>query len=404
MLVMGQGALMLPEKTSGKNNMGMAKNSNVQPRSKGKSFKKSTEESTTFNLKQSGIHASIVMAIVMAMTPLFISTTQFGQSASAIVGDSLVANSASVLWMFLSVILFSSLIFELESAVLSSQKGFFPNLLFLLSTTLPASFLIWTIYASQVAAVWQSAEATSSEMVAQYLSMLGAQFGTLVIFMYAWATLLPESDNTRMPPTKPLAIASFGLINILALILSIYINLRPLQANGIAKLFNGYVSYSRYSDALNVGEHLLTLDPWQDVYFLGVADITTEYANTISDPQTKQETLLMAEEYYKQAYRLNPLYLRNLLGMAHINRTWAGLSQSLASREARVAQAEQFYAYMLNDKPYRVKLWVEWADFRREIGDLQGARQRIDTALKIDNTYAPANQFSTDLYLSESQK
>jgi hypothetical protein len=90
--------------------------------------------------------------------------------------------------------------------------------------------------------------------------------------------------------------------------------------------------------------------------------------------------------------------------MAHIYYLWARTSQDSATQKARAAQAEQFYAIALEGKPYRVKLWNEWANFRAEFGDFQGSRQKIDTAFKIDSTYAATYQLSAQLYLDDAEK
>lgn len=355
------------------------------------------------DIRQIGARAGVIVAIIMALTPVLISGVQFHLDASTIIVNSLVSYSTGVLWVFLGIVLFTSMIFELESAVLSARKVFFPNLALLLGVALFASFLVWMLYASQLAAIWESQDLSSSELVARYINMLTMQFGLMVIFTYVWAFLLSESVNARKEPLKPPIIVGFGLIHVLALVLSIFINLRPFQANGIARAFNSYVEHGQYSTAVEVGKQMLELDPWQDAYFFGVADAAVDYANTLTGQQGMVEYLI-AEEYYKQAYNLNPLYYHNVIGMAHIYRLWAAASLDPATRRERVAQSERFYAEALEGKPYRVKLWVEWADLREEFGDLQGARQKIDIAIKIDNTYAPAYRLSADLYLNESDK
>jgi hypothetical protein len=404
MLAIGQGLLPEARDAPDKNNMETAKRASRQFSPQGKNSKK-TMEPELLDLRQAGIHVGVMIAMVTALSPLLISTNRFGLDTATIVIDALVANSPA-LYLFLGAILFSCLLFEAEAAALSNRKVLLLNFILLFIVAFFASFLMWMLYASQVAVVWQSPDASAFEMVARYLGLLNAQFVTTVIFAYVLAFLLSEPAAARQAlPLKMPVLAGLGLIHLLALALSIFVNLRPFQANGIAKLLNGYIRYDRFSEAFDVGKRLLKLDPWQDVYFLGAADTASQYASALSDPQEDMETLSTAEEYYQRAYALNPAYLRNILGMAHINRTWARvLTQDVAAREARIDRAERYYADMLEGKPYRVKLWVEWAEFRDEIGDTQGARQRIDAALKIDNAYAPAYSLSVKLYTAEADK
>jgi tetratricopeptide (TPR) repeat protein len=377
MLVVGQGMLMKPEKTPDRN-----------------------------DTRQVWTRAGIMIAIVMALTPtLFILNDEVGLDAPTIIVNSLVSKSFGILWIFLGIVFFTCLLFELDAAVFSDHKPFFSNFLSALGITIFASFLMWMPYAGQLAALRGSLDLRPDQVITLYLSAINIQFGALVIFAYAWAFLLSEPIKSPTAVLKPLVIASFGLIHILALILSLFMNLRPLQANGMARLFNSYMTYGQNLAAVETGKKLLELDPQQDIYFLGVADFTIKYAGTLTfaSQQNAAEYVLTADKYYKQAYALNPFLYRNVLGMAHIYTVWARVSPEPVARQERLAQAEQFYAQALEGKPYRVKLWVEWAGFREEFGDLQGSRQRIDAALKIDNTYTPAYAFSADLYLKESE-
>jgi tetratricopeptide (TPR) repeat protein len=104
-------------------------------------------------------------------------------------------------------------------------------------------------------------------------------------------------------------------------------------------------------------------------------------------------------DYLRQAYEINPLSVNTLISLARLNRTWADSTQDTS----RLSNAEKYYSDALTGKPYRVAFWVEWAEFRVQVGDLQGARQKIDSALKIDNAYAPAYGISGKLYFAEAE-
>jgi tetratricopeptide (TPR) repeat protein len=351
-----------------------------------------------------GLHAGIVTAILMALIPLFTVLHDFGQDILTIIVNALAFNSFSILWMFLGIALFSSLLFELGDAVIAGRKFSFKSLAWLLGIVFFISALVWMLYASQLALIWKSPDLRPLQVVALYVRMLTAQFVALVVFAYAAAFLFSDTSGAPVTNPKPLVAAGFVLAQVLALALSFYINLRPFQANGIAGLFNNYVKYNQYPAAIEVSGEILKLDPSQDIYYTSVADAAMEYAGMLAGRQNVTGYVLMAEERAKRAYNLNPLYYRNRMVMAKVNRVWARITPDPAARKVRIDQAEKFYADFLESRPYRVKLWVEWADFRAEFDDMQGARQKVDAALKIDKTYTLAYMVSANLYLKAADK
>jgi O-antigen ligase len=354
-------------------------------------------------IQQAGIQAGMLVAIIVALLPTFISTNQLGLDASPLFTTMLVANFSSILWMFLGIFAFTSILFELEAAVSFGRKVLIPNLVLMLGVAFFTFFAIWVSCANQLNAIMQSYDFPSA-VVDNYLTLLAVEFGTLVVLAYVWAAALPDFSGARKSRLELPILAIFGSIQILALVLSFFVNLRPFQANGIAKMLNLYVGQQQYQSAFTVGEKLIALDPRQDAYLLAVADVNADYANLNINRQNVTGYLLKAEGYYKQAYKLNPLFYRNRMGMAKINRVWARSLTDPASRKTYISQAEKFYADFLESRPYRVRLWVEWADFRVEFGDAQGARQKVDTAIKVDPTYPLAYLLSSQLYLKEADK
>ena len=348
-----------------------------------------------------GIHAGLAVAISLALAPGFIVNTQGVNNAPSIFVNSLTSNSYGIFWMFMLGLLFTILVSELESFTVSDRKVFLPNFILSLGIALFVSFLLWMLYATQVAAMSQTPFSNTTRMLGAYLKMVNIQFGTLTLFAYILALLLQEPVKGQTSPVKPLAIVGFGLIHILIFILSIQVNLRPLQANGVARLFNRYIRSGQYLATLNIDETLLELDPQQDAYFFSIAETLARYASTLPAQQNVTGYLMQAEGYYKQAYELNPLYFRTAMGMANINRLWARVSQDPT---IRLTQADQYYEDVLDGRPYRVKLWVEWADFHAEFGDYEGAQQRFNTALEIDPTYAPVYLYTANMYMNQAEQ
>jgi len=355
-------------------------------------------------IRRIGLHAFIAVAITAALAPGFIGITEMGLDTSTVFVNALAANSYGTLWMFLGTILFTCLTFELEVVVISDHKNFLPNFILLLGITLFTAFLAWMLYASQVAAVSQTPFLDTPRMLVSYLRLIGLQFGLVFFLAYGWAFLVPKAVKMQKSLPKPGLLAAFGFIQVLVIALSVMVNLRPLQANGIARLFNRYVESGQYQEAFELDKSLFELDPWQDVYYFGAADAAMKYAANFSGQQNITGDLLISEQYFKQASQMNPLFFPNELGMARVNRLWARLSQDPATRDIRIAQAEQYYADILEGKPYRVKLWVEWADFQAEFGNYQAAQEKFDTAMQIDDTYAPLYLYSANMYMNQAEQ
>ncbi|MBI5353123.1 MAG: O-antigen ligase family protein [Chloroflexi bacterium] len=359
---------------------------------------------TETRIRQVGRHACIAISVIAALAPGFIGVAQKGFDTSTVLVNSLAANSYGTLWMFLGICLFACLVFELDVVVTSEYKNLLPNLILLFGIALFTSFLIWLVYAGQVAVISQTSFSDTSRVLVLHLRLIDLQFGVVFILAYICAFVFAEPDKTQILSWKPVPLITFGLVQISALVLSILVNLNPLQANGVARMFNKHVESGQYQSAFELDEALLELDPWQDVYLTGVADANMKYAIGLAGQQNVTGYLLIAEKYVKQSCQLNPLFFPNELEMARINRVWARLSQDSSTRSIRIAQAEQYYAYILEGKPYRVKLWVEWADFRAEFGDYQGAQEKFDEALQIDDTYAPLYLYSANMYMNQAEQ
>ena len=357
-------------------------------------------------IRRIGITVGIAVTMVSALAPGFLSNLQGGSNGTLQIWiNSISVNSYSILWMLLGVILVSCLLLELESADDPDARVLISRLMIGSGAAVVISFLVWILYAGRVASISQVNYLDAAKLLSSYIVVVNIQFAGLIIFAYLMAFLLMEPEGIRTHLPKPLVLGGLGLLQLSMFALVIFVDLFSLQANAAMKVFNNYVNTGQYQAAFVVSDRLLELEPLQYAFFFNSGEAYMNYAIARATPSNVMGYLAASEKDYRQAYKMNPLDFRNLFGLAHVNRLWArAFSQEPAAQKERLAQAEQYYAYALAGRPYRVKLWVEWADFRLEFGDLQGARQKIDAALKIDAAYAPAYLLSANLYVTGAQK
>ena len=357
-------------------------------------------------IRRIGITVGVAVTIASALAPGFLSNLQGGTNGTLQTWiNSISVNSYSILWMLLGGILVSCLLLELGSADDPDVRGFIPRLMIVTGAAIVVSFLVWILYAGRVASISQINYLDAEKLLSGYTGLVNIQFAALIIFAYLMAFLLMEPEGRRMPLPSPLVLGGFGLLQVSLAALVIFVNLVSMQANAAMKVFNNYLNTGQYQAAFVVSDRLLELEPLQYAFFFNTGEAYMNYAIARATGSNLAGYLAASEKDYLQAYKMNPLDFRNLFGLAHINRLWAkSLSQNPAAQKERLAQAERYYASALDGRPYRVKLWVDWADFHLETGDLQGARQKVDAALKIDDTYAPAYLLSANVYLTGAQK
>ncbi len=244
--------------------------------------------------------------------------------------------------------------------------------------------------------------------VTSYYGLITA-LGVLLALSLVWNTALPS----RLWRTANLWVYPIPIV--LAVVIGFATNVSPVKADIYYKTglkleeeANGYLATAQTLQAQGRGEEAaplldaaatrldrssqfydraLSLTPDQDYYYLFLGRAMMGKATTVSDPETKE---LWFEESYKaldRARQLNPLNTDHLANLGRLYRNWAGLAATPEERAEKLGQADDYYAQATTLSPHNAQLFNEWALVRADAGDHEGAFQKLEHSLSLDQQY-----------------
>ncbi len=368
-----------------------------------------TEPDRLDELQQVALTAGLVTALTATLAPGFVNNNLRAQDAGSILINSLTMiarpaphDSAGILFLFLGAIIIPVLVFQTQSDGQRRRGLAWPNLFFALGISLFASLLIWLLRSALLATL--SRPAADIESFFANVSMpLTAHYLILffILLVLGWAIAIP---NQQRPIAKsPQAIAGYVILPILAVSGIVFFNIRPIQANTLAQQARTVAAGQQYQDALSIYDRVLELAPNEDTYYIQAAEAVVHLANSLPDPSKRETLYQIAHDDLKTAYDLNPLFINNIFSLARLYREWGEQTSNDSLRAARFLQSNIYFTAGLADRPYRVNLWLEWAELQAQMGNLASAREKINTVIATDPTYAPIYGLSGRLYAAEAQ-
>lgn len=131
----------------------------------------------------------------------------------------------------------------------------------------------------------------------------------------------------------------------------------------------------------------LSLTPEQDYYYLFLGRTMMGRSSAVSDPQEKQ---LWFEESFKaldRARQLNPLNTDHYANLGRLHRNWADLASSPEEREKKLNLAHAYYEQATKLSPNNSQLLNEWALVYATQEDYDGAFEKLDDSLALDEKF-----------------
>jgi tetratricopeptide (TPR) repeat protein len=360
-------------------------------------------------LQHVGINAGLVISIMLVLAMDFISNYQTNVDASTILETSLTVisrpaphTSYGIFWLLMGTLFVSSIILQLEEASLHTQRFNGPSLLFTLGIALFISALAWMLRANQLAALKEISPLYLETYAANLFWRTKAFYIGLLLTAFTWGVAFKPNGVSRRAPQKLINILGYIAFPIGAIVLSAILNLRPIQADVIYINAKGQLNTGQHKIALALFDKALELSPYEGIYLTDAASAYIAYSDLMPDPMQKQALLQRALSYAQKAYNLSPLFVERTINLARINKMMGAMMQDDGQRSARYYLANSFYASALSIKPTRPDYWMEWANLLIQIGDTKGAREKIDKAIAVDNTYEPPYEVSAQLYMTEA--
>lgn len=327
--------------------------------------------------------------------------------------------SLAILFLILGTWLMAGAVTYLEEARRGSASRFRPEVLGgVLAGSLSVAGFVWLVFASQlgsIASPLQQQAQTNEQLIQQVVGSAERVTGVLVIFyvlmfllVMGWAALLMREAPAQAPRASaslhPLALAGYFILPLVALIGSVTLNLRVVQADTVYKSGLQLDQEGRPQFSTEIYKRAIELAPGEDYYYLFLGRAILNLTNGVDAAQ--QQTLLQeAESELKIAQRLNPLNPDHTANLARLNRQWAFLTQDPTQKAKHIQDANHYYDRVTHLSKNSALLYNEWARLAFELmEDGQLAHAKINKSLELDNNWDQTYLYEGDLYMWEFRR
>lgn len=369
--------------------------------------------------------AGIVIALLTTLGYDFITNSTRSTNPLEILSKSLTylpvkqETSLAILWLMLGTWLIAGAVAYLEEARRGSTGRFRPEVLGgVLGTSLVVAGFVWLMFASQLASIAAPLQQpqTNEQLIQQVVNSAERVTGVLVIFyvlmlllVVGWAAVLMReapsltlrSNNASL---HPIALAGYFVLPLVALIGSVTLNLRVIQADTVYKSGLQLDNEGRPQFSVEIYKRAIELAPGEDYYYLFLGRSILNLTNGVE--ATQQQTLLQeAERELKIAQRLNPLNPDHTANLARLNRQWAFLTQDPTQKAKHIEDANHYYDRVTHLSRNSALLYNEWARLAFELmGNAELAHAKINRSLELDNNWEQTYLYQGDLYGWEFNK
>jgi tetratricopeptide (TPR) repeat protein len=204
---------------------------------------------------------------------------------------------------------------------------------------------------------------------------------------------------------SPLAILAYISLPIVAVLMSVFLNMQFIQADVIYKTGLQFDDTGQPQAAVPLFQRALALAPSEDYYYLFLGRAYLNVTNSLTDEAQRDQVLTEAEQQLKVARRLNPLNTDHTANLARLNRRWAELSADPTLRSQRAAAAHEYYGQATELSPNNAGLWNEWAALAFQVmGDPVTAQQKLDQSFALDALFEQTYLLQGDLHAWQARQ
>ncbi|MBI5290911.1 MAG: O-antigen ligase family protein [Chloroflexi bacterium] len=257
-------------------------------------------------------------------------------------------------------------------------------------------WLMFTLpYLQRLGAVATRQPANVDELV-QTVTLLAGAYGMFALWVMMMLALGALALATEWPTRAACAawrgagraaLAAAGVA--LALAAGYLTNTRPVQANVMYKIAGPLDAQGRLSTAIPLYQQAVRLAPLEDQYHLFLGRAYLQVIGQIADASRWPEMLKLGHDELLIAERLNPLNPDHAANLARLDEQWAAKAADATQAGQKLAEADAYYATAVSLSPNAVGLWNEWARLQFGLrGDMTGGLQKLETSLKLDDTYS----------------
>jgi tetratricopeptide (TPR) repeat protein/O-antigen ligase len=341
----------------------------------------------------------LVIAVLLVTLGFdFISFTQAGSSAGAILWSSLVrlrdaqsTPSYGVLAMVVLAWLVGAAVFASESAYSQAGGTWAKTLAAILGISAAPALVYWLLHAAALGSISASTPSTVEEVlvkVSQYEGLLSLYYSFLLLLIFALAYALAWKDPGRLRSSTLAGVLAAPVALALVLWMASYTNMRTVQADIAFKLADPFARGNSWPVAIDVYNRANRLAPGEDFYYLFLGRAYLEEAKTLGDAAQREELLKRAAQDLKKAQTLNPLNTDHTANLGRLYSQWASYTEDAKSRGEIASLSSDYFSRAISLSPNNARIWDEWAVLYMNVfQDPEQANQLLVHSLALDPYY-----------------
>lgn len=159
----------------------------------------------------------------------------------------------------------------------------------------------------------------------------------------------------------------------------------------------------RWDDAIQRYNLAISVAPDQDYYYLFLGRAMMSKAGSVSD---LEERIHWFEESFKaldRARQLNPLNTDHYANLGRLHRNWADVAASAEERAEKLNLAHAYYEQAAELSPHNAQIFNEWALVDMSRGDNDGALEKLNYSLSLDQQFGSTYVILGNLYAAQGK-
>ena len=327
----------------------------------------------------------------------FMTNARGGQTALNVLISSLVTTttgsgvSYGLLAMILTTWLVGAMVLVSEGEGMQTSLNWLKMLGVVLGVSIFLSLIFWLWHADGLAAL-SRARANSVEdvlaLVGNYEGLLTKLYISLFVLVVGLAMVLPDNwPELAYSPSLRGAVAA-PILLLAVLILAVYTNLRPIQADIAFKMAGQFANSNTWPVAIRIYNQANDLAPSEDYYYLFLGRAYLEESKTLQNATERENLVTQAASDLRKAQALSPLNTDHTANLARLYNLWATYTTDSSLRAQRGQTSSDYFSKAITLGPHNARLWDEWAFLLMNVMQKPDeAYQRLTHALEIDPYY-----------------
>jgi tetratricopeptide (TPR) repeat protein/O-antigen ligase len=159
----------------------------------------------------------------------------------------------------------------------------------------------------------------------------------------------------------------------------------------------------RWDDAIQLYNRAISEAPDQDYYYLFLGRAMMSKASTASDFEERIHWFDESSKALHHARQLNPLNTDHYANLGRLYRNWADVAASSEERAEKLNLAHTYYEQATELSPHNAQIFNEWALAYMAKGDNEGALEKLNYSLSLDQKFGSTYLILGNLYASQGK-